>query len=59
MLSSIICCNVHTVFATNQSCSVYSLPMPMKIGSFIVFSMFNGGGGGVCGGGGGGGGVDV
>lgn len=64
IFSSVISCVVHTTFATYQNFFVSSLLMPLKIGSFIVFTMLNGGGRGgglgegVCGGGGGGGGLD-
>lgn len=60
ILSSVICCVVHTTFTTNQNCSGSSLPFPLKINIFIAIPMLNGGGGGgsvgegVCGGGGGG-----
>lgn len=63
MLSSVICCTVHTTFATNQNYYVSSLLMPLKIGSFILLAVLNVGGGGgglgkgVCDGGGGGGGA--
>lgn len=64
ILSSVICCIVHTTFAINQNCFRSSLPIPLKIKIFIMFDMMNGGGGGrsvdegVCSGSGGGGGVD-
>lgn len=60
IFSLVICCAVHKTFATNQNWSVSSLPIPLKTGNIIVFSMLNGGGGGrdvdkiVCCGGGGG-----
>ena len=59
ILSSVIYCIVHTAFATNLNYYVSSHPMPLRISSFIMFSILNGGGGGggvgegVCGGGGG------
>lgn len=65
MLSSVIYYVVQTKYAKNQKYYVSSLLMPLKIGSFIVFTMLNGGGRGggvgegVCGRGGGGGGVDA
>lgn len=64
ILSLVICCTVHTTSALNQNYYVSSIPMPLKNGNFIVFSMADGGGGGggvrdsVCDGGGGGGGFD-
>lgn len=60
ILLSVIYCTIHTMFATNQNCSKSSLPMPLKVSIFIVFSMLNGGGKGggvgegVCNGGWGG-----
>lgn len=63
ILSSVIYCDVHTAFTTNQKCYVSSLPMRLTIDNFIIFSTVDGGGGGggvgkgVCGGGGGVGGV--
>lgn len=64
ILSSIIYCEVHTMFTTNHNCSNSSLHIPLNTDIFISFTRLEGGGGGVgvgrgvCGGGRGGGGVD-
>lgn len=46
MLSSLIFCVIHIAPATNKNYSGCSLPTPLKIGIFIMFSIFNGGNGG-------------
>ena len=46
ILSFIIRCAIQTAPATNQNCSGSLVPVPLKIGIFITFSMLNGGNGG-------------
>ena len=56
ILSLLICCTIHKTFTKNENYYVSSLPIPLRICIFIMFSMINGGGEGidegVCGGGG-------
>jgi len=59
ILSSIICCVVHSKFVTNHNCLGSLLPTHLKISIFIAFTVLNGWCGGIGGGGGEGVGVGV